>query len=100
MPKGPYCKQVVTLDKTRRESADVSVPDGVQRDVSGLVKNVRYWFPFWESAQPEAQASRSYPCLHDGGQFRSGSFAAADGTGGCSSTVDLSARRSRMPSQA
>jgi hypothetical protein len=38
MPKCPYCKQVVTLDKTRRDSADSSLPEGVQREVSGLIK--------------------------------------------------------------
>ena len=30
MAKCPYCKQVVTLDKTRRESADASVPEAVR----------------------------------------------------------------------
>ena len=38
MPKCPYCKQVVTLDKTRKDTGDVSVPEGVEREVSGLVK--------------------------------------------------------------
>jgi hypothetical protein len=36
MPKCPYCKQVVTLDKTRRDSADAT--EGVHREVSGLIK--------------------------------------------------------------
>lgn len=38
MPKCPYCKQVVTLDKTRKDSADISIPESVDREVSGLVK--------------------------------------------------------------
>ena len=38
MPKCPYCKQVVTLENTRRDSADVTLPESVHREVSGLIK--------------------------------------------------------------
>ena len=38
MAKCPYCKQVVTLDKTKRESAEISVPEAVAKVVSGTIK--------------------------------------------------------------
>ncbi|HTQ56830.1 MAG TPA: hypothetical protein VMI94_20325 [Bryobacteraceae bacterium] len=38
MPKCPYCHQVVTLDKTRRDAVDITDPEGVHREVSGVVK--------------------------------------------------------------
>ena len=38
MPKCPYCKQVVTLDKTKRESADISIPEAVHKEVKGILK--------------------------------------------------------------
>ena len=50
MPKCPYCKQVVTLEKTQRESSDVSVPEGVEREVAGLIKKeIMYSCPHCES---------------------------------------------------
>jgi hypothetical protein len=50
MPMCPYCKQAVTLDKTRRDSADVSAPEGVHRDVSGLIlKEIMYSCPHCDS---------------------------------------------------
>ena len=50
MPKCPYCKQVVTLDKTRRETADVSVPEGVHREISGIIKKeIMYSCPHCDS---------------------------------------------------
>ena len=50
MPKCPYCKQVVTLEKTRRESADVSVPEEVEREVSGVIKKeIMYSCPHCDS---------------------------------------------------
>lgn len=50
MPKCPYCKQAVTLEKTRRESADISVPEGVEREVSGVVKKeIMYYCPHCDS---------------------------------------------------
>jgi uncharacterized C2H2 Zn-finger protein len=50
MPKCPYCKQVVTLDKTHKEHADVSMPDGVEREVSGLIKKeIMYSCPHCDS---------------------------------------------------
>jgi uncharacterized protein with PIN domain len=36
MAKCPYCKQSITLEKTRRESAEVT--EEVHKEVSGLVK--------------------------------------------------------------
>ena len=46
MAKCPYCKQVVTLDKTRRESADVTVPETVSKEVAGVIKKeVMYSYP-------------------------------------------------------
>ena len=38
MAKCPYCKQVVTLDKTKRESAEISFPEAVAKEVSGSIK--------------------------------------------------------------
>ncbi len=38
LPKCPYCKQVVTLDKTKRESSDISMPEAVHKETTGLVK--------------------------------------------------------------
>jgi len=50
MPKCPYCKQVLTLDKTNREAADVSFLEGVEREVSGLVKKeIMYSCPHCDS---------------------------------------------------
>ena len=50
MPKCPYCKQIVTLDKTRRDSADVSMPEGVHREVTGFVKKeIMYSCPHCDS---------------------------------------------------
>ena len=50
MPKCPYCKQVVTLDKTRGESADISVPKGVKREVCGWIKKeIMYSCPHCDS---------------------------------------------------
>ena len=50
MPKCPYCKQVVTLDKTHRETADISLPESVQREVSGTIKKeVMYSCPHCDS---------------------------------------------------
>ena len=50
MPKCPYCKQVVTLEKTRRESADVSVPEGIQREITGVIKKeIMYCCPHCDS---------------------------------------------------
>jgi len=50
MPKCPYCKQVVTLEKIRREHADVSLPLGVQREVSGVIKKeIMYSCPHCDS---------------------------------------------------
>jgi len=50
MPKCPYCKQVVTLKNTRRESADVSVPKEIQREVSGMIKKeIMYSCPHCDS---------------------------------------------------
>ena len=36
MAKCPYCKQVVALEKTKREAADVA--EEVHKEVSGIVK--------------------------------------------------------------
>ena len=50
MPKCPYCKQIVTLEKTRRHSADVTEPEGVQRDVTGVIKKeIMYSCPHCDS---------------------------------------------------
>lgn len=50
MPKCPYCKQVVTLDKTNRESADVATPEGIHREVEGVVKKeIMYSCPHCDS---------------------------------------------------
>jgi uncharacterized protein with PIN domain len=50
MPKCPYCKQVVTLEKTRRESVEVSVPEEVEREVTGFVKKeIMYSCPHCDS---------------------------------------------------
>jgi uncharacterized protein with PIN domain len=50
MPKCPYCKQVVTLERTRRDSADVSVPEEVEREVSGVIKKeIMYSCPHCDS---------------------------------------------------
>ena len=38
MPKCPYCKQVVTLDKTKRDSSDLSTPEPVHKEIAGIVK--------------------------------------------------------------
>ena len=50
MPKCPYCKQVVTLEKTNRESLDVNDPEPVHREVSGVVKKeIMYSCPHCDS---------------------------------------------------
>jgi len=50
MPKCPYCKQVVTLDKTRRDSLDASVPEGVHRETEGFIKKeIMYSCPHCDS---------------------------------------------------
>jgi hypothetical protein len=50
MPKCPYCKQVVTLEKTNRESLDVNEPEPVHREVSGVVKKeIMYSCPHCDS---------------------------------------------------
>jgi len=50
MPKCPYCKQVVTLEKTNRESMDVNDPEPVHREVSGVVKKeIMYSCPHCDS---------------------------------------------------
>ena len=50
MPKCPYCKQIVTLKKTRRESADVSVPKQVEREIHGWIKKeIMYSCPHCDS---------------------------------------------------
>ena len=50
MPKCPYCNQVVTLEKTQRESVDVSVPEGIEREVSGFIKKeIMYSCPHCDS---------------------------------------------------
>jgi len=38
MPKCPYCEQAVALEETRKEHVDVSVPEEVEREVSGIIK--------------------------------------------------------------
>ena len=49
MPKCPYCKQAVTLEKTQREHADVATPEGVDREVSGMIKKeIMYSCPHCE----------------------------------------------------
>jgi len=48
MAKCPYCKQVVTLEKTRRESAEVA--EEIHKDVAGVVKKeIMYSCPHCES---------------------------------------------------
>jgi len=48
--KCPYCKQVVTLDKTKRESADISMPETVHKEVAGLIKKeIMYSCPHCDS---------------------------------------------------
>ena len=38
------------MDKTRRDSADVSAPEGIHRDVSGLIlKEIMYSCPHCDS---------------------------------------------------
>lgn len=50
MAKCPYCKQVVTLDKTRRESAEISIPETVAKEVSGSIKKeIMYSCPHCDS---------------------------------------------------
>jgi len=50
MPKCPYCKQVVTLDKTHKHTAEINEPEGVDREVSGLVKKeIMYSCPHCDS---------------------------------------------------
>jgi hypothetical protein len=48
MAKCPYCKQVVALEKTQRETANVS--DAVHKDVEGIVKKeIMYSCPHCDS---------------------------------------------------
>lgn len=50
MPKCPYCKQVVTLDRAQRETLDVNEPEPVHREVAGLVKKeIMYSCPHCDS---------------------------------------------------
>jgi hypothetical protein len=50
MAKCPYCKQVVTLDKTKRDSAEISIPEGVAKEVSGFIKKeIMYSCPHCDS---------------------------------------------------
>jgi sarcosine oxidase delta subunit len=50
MPKCPYCKQVVTLEKTRRDTAEVALPEEIQREVSGVFKKeIMYSCPHCDS---------------------------------------------------
>ncbi len=50
MAKCPYCKQVVTLDKTRRESAEISSAEAVAKEVSGTIKKeIMYSCPHCDS---------------------------------------------------
>lgn len=50
MAKCPYCKQVITLDKTRREAADISIAEAVNKEVSGVVKKeIMYSCPHCDS---------------------------------------------------
>jgi len=50
MAKCPYCKQVVTLDRTKRESADISLPEAVHKEVAGLIKKeIMYSCPHCDS---------------------------------------------------
>jgi uncharacterized protein with PIN domain len=48
MAKCPYCKQEITLEKTKRESADSK--EEVHKDVEGLIKKeIMYSCPHCES---------------------------------------------------
>lgn len=48
MAKCPYCKQALTLEKTKRESAEVT--EEVHKDVSGIVKKeIMYSCPHCDS---------------------------------------------------
>jgi hypothetical protein len=48
MAKCPYCKQVVTLEKTQRETGNI--PDAVHKDVEGVVKKeIMYSCPHCDS---------------------------------------------------
>ena len=48
MAKCPYCKQNLTLEKTKRESADVA--EEVHKEVTGLVKKeIMYSCPHCDS---------------------------------------------------
>lgn len=48
MPKCPYCKQEVTLEKTRRD--EMSVGDEVHREVEGVIKKeIMYSCPHCDS---------------------------------------------------
>jgi hypothetical protein len=48
MPKYPYCKKEVTLDKTRRDSQ--SMGDEIHKDVEGIVKKeIMYSCPHCDS---------------------------------------------------
>jgi hypothetical protein len=50
MAKCPYCKQVVTLEKTNRETQDISEPQEVRKDVTGAVKKeIMYSCPHCDS---------------------------------------------------
>ena len=46
----PYCKQVVRLDKTKHESADISMPEAVHKEVTGVIKKeIMYSCPHCDS---------------------------------------------------
>jgi len=48
MAKCPYCKQVLSLEKTRRESAELT--EEVHKDISGVVKKeIMYSCPHCDS---------------------------------------------------
>ena len=48
MPKCPYCKTDVTLEKTKRETG--TVPETVHKEVSGIVKKeIMYSCPHCDS---------------------------------------------------
>ncbi len=50
MPKCPYCKQVVTLDKTHKHTTEVTEPESVDREVSGVIKKeIMYSCPHCDS---------------------------------------------------
>jgi hypothetical protein len=73
MPKCPHCKQEVTLEKTRRQSADASIAEGVQREVSGIL-------PLWRTGAWLCLMSPQAPTVRKcGGPLRT--FGAFGGLG-------------------